>query len=263
MPPSLLTPGSLAHGFSPTGHRRFCGSGRPRAAGKPFKKVGLRPPSFWQVSFCPGPPRFPKPPISWLPKTVNSKLSCVYQLTFASSIDEIPKVPSLPRELCYDPIPAPEAVLIHVGTWFVACLDFLGWIQGRARPMCAQLGHAKVVWLDIFGPVFLRRSADFDPKTPLDRRGPGSGRPLAGRAPIAVARILAVFQGSVRIPQRAQLGYLKEVWLEIVGPVFFMFSAESLMPKTPPDRRCPHRSLLGLLRKPKCAHLGYMSDCMS
>ena len=36
--------------FCPTGNRRFWGSGRPREAGKPSKKVGAKPPSFVGVS---------------------------------------------------------------------------------------------------------------------------------------------------------------------------------------------------------------------
>ncbi len=44
--------------FWPTGHRRFLGSGEPRAAGKPFKKMGgLRSPTFRRVSRPHGAPQ--------------------------------------------------------------------------------------------------------------------------------------------------------------------------------------------------------------
>ena len=47
--------------FWPTGNRRFWGSGRPRAAGIPSKKLGGEaPPSFWKASRPPGAAQIPK-----------------------------------------------------------------------------------------------------------------------------------------------------------------------------------------------------------
>ncbi len=49
MPPLGCTPWFFIHVFLPSGNRRLWGSGRPRAAGKPFKSMGLRPPYFCMV----------------------------------------------------------------------------------------------------------------------------------------------------------------------------------------------------------------------